>query len=137
MKYQDMKESLKKKAIALREIKIGLKESQRVYHFNTYVGGNHVNRYDFKWGSGMTPEFRQHHTKVWLDLIRCIEAEKLARQDYRARHIAMSLFRGKKPEQIESNYVEGKWSKELKYNITKHLGGLFKDNPPLEYDKAA
>ncbi len=137
MKYQEMKKGLKAKAVALREIKVGLKESQRVYHFNTYVGEDHVSAEEFNMASGLSPEQRQLHLNAWDELYRCLNAEELARRDYRARHIAMSLFRGKTPEQIESNYVEGKWDTELQLQIDIHLKGLYRDNPPLEYEKAA
>lgn len=144
MKYSEMKESLKKKGIALREIKIGLKEAQRVYHYNTYIGDEHVSAEDFLSESGISAEHRQLHINAWKDLTRCLTSYEAAKKDYRARHIAMSLFRGKTPEQIESNYYEGKWEPncnngyhDIQLDINKHLRGLTRDNPVLEYEKAA
>lgn len=137
MKLKDFKESLKKKAKNLRDIKIGLKESQRTLFFNSFdMKGEH---HGWIW-SGMrhlfTDEQWRRYELAQKAYDRCIKSYYDAYRDYRSRHIAYSLFRGKTPEQIENNYWEGKWSTyphKLQEDIDRHLKQLRLDNPPKTY----
>jgi hypothetical protein len=145
MKYYEFKESLKRKAQNLKDIKIGLKEKQRTLHFNSYDReGNH---HGWIWSGNehlFTPEQLRRHKLAVQDYEKCLNSHKAAYPDYRARHIAYSLFRGRTPEQIENNYYPGKWDfvvydrnkkKHFSFQemIDKHLRQLEVDNPPKTY----
>ena len=144
MKYNEFKESLKAKGKALREIKIGHKEAQRVLFFNSFdMHGVHRG---FVWSgykNDFTPEQWRRHKLAEDAYVRCLNSCSAATFDYRARHIAYSLFRGKTPEQIENNYYDGKWNKvyivrdkkivTLQQDIDSHLEKLRVDNPPKTY----
>ena len=144
MKYYEMKKSLKKKAIALREIKIGHKEAQRVLWFNSFgTDGRHISEYineSRTWNDvlkNFTPELMRRLNNAEEAYDKCCFSISRATQDYRARHIAYSLFRGKTPEQIENNYYEGKWDGYLMRDINNHLERLRLDNPVEEEYKIA
>ncbi len=142
MKYNEFKESLKKKAQNIREIKIGLKEAQRQFHFNSYSNQGIPMGWEIFMDDSQTPEQRKRAEQAYKDLTRCTVSEAKAIFDYRARHIAISLFRGKTPEQIENNYYDGKWSdvpcwgKYLEDEIERHLKQLKLDNPVREEELA-
>ena len=144
MKYHEFKESLKKKATNLKEIKIGLKEAQRVQFFNQF--GTDGEHHPYTWGQEQhfTPEILRRRKLADDAYTKCLQTSYKAYLDYRARHIAISLFRGRTPEQIENNYQDGKWDfrvydpKKKKWIafqviIDKHLKQLRLDNPPKTY----
>lgn len=137
MKYYEFKESLKKKAKNLKDIKIGLKEAQRTLFFNSFDREGKHHGFVHRWNENLfTPEQLRRHKLADEAYTRCLRSYWAAYKDYRARHIAYSLFRGRTPEQIESNYYEGKWETyyDLQGMIDKHLEQLRVDNPPkVEY----
>ncbi len=132
MKYNEMKESLKKKAVALREIKIGHKEAQRVLWFNSFgTDGRHVSEYNHFARENeryFTPEMERRRKNAQKAYDKCCFSSSRATRDYRVRHIAYSLFRGKTPEEIENNYYDGKWD-EMGTDIKKWVNILKLDNP--------
>jgi hypothetical protein len=140
MKYHEFKESLKKKAKNLKDIKIGLKEAQRTLFFNSFDReGNHHGYVGYHTKHLFTDEQLRRHKMAYDAYERCVKSYWAAYRDYRARHIAISLFRGRTPEQIENNYNEwkgGKWNyypHRLQEDIDKHLNQLRLDNPPETY----
>lgn len=134
MKYNEFKESLKKKAQNLREIKIGLKEKQRTLFFNSFDReGNHHGWIGSYQEDLFTPEQLRRYELAQKDYGKCVRSYWAAYHDYRARHIAISLFRGRTPEQIENNWYDGKWDYDLQKDIDKHLKQLELDNPPKNY----
>jgi hypothetical protein len=147
MKYYEFKESLKRKAQNLKEIKIGLKEKQRTLFFNSFdMEGEHHGYVGYYNKHKFTAEQLRRYKLAHEDYVKCLRSHSKAYPDYRARHIAYSLFRGRTPEQIESNYYDGKWSEyNVEYDsknkmwitlqtlIDKHLKQLEVDNPPETY----
>lgn len=140
MKLKEFKELLKKKAKNLKEIKVGFKESQRVLHFNSYGMDGKIYPRHYWYNEVFTPEQLRRRKLAIEGFDKCLQSCYKATIDYRARHIAYSLFCGKTPEQIEPNYYEDKWKfptihdEKLKMFISlqdlidRHLWELKKDN---------
>lgn len=107
----NFKEEIKANNILLKKTKKELRDSQRMLFLNSF---------------GMDDEIYPRHS--WYDNKfspdQQIRREKWAKEydkNYlrwwnlywknRAMHIAYSLTKGKRPEQIENNYYPGKWEK--------------------------